>query len=139
MRETNELLFDTCAMIQIAGPVPLQADTAKAVENAAKTGRLRVSPISAWEIAMAVARGRINTTLTALRFFDTFLERTGSQLCALEPEVLTLSVSLPGQFHKDPMDRILVSTARHNGFTLVTSDSAILAYGKLGHVKVLAC
>jgi PIN domain nuclease of toxin-antitoxin system len=139
MNEMPELLFDTCAMIQIAGPEPLQAETAAAVETAAKAGRLRVSPISAWEIAMAVDRGRINTTLTALRFFNTFLERTGSQLCSFDPEVLIHSVTLPGHFHKDPIDRILVSTARSYSFTLVTSDKAILAYGKLGHVKVLAC
>jgi PIN domain nuclease of toxin-antitoxin system len=139
MNEQNLLLIDTCAMIRIAGPTPLQAETARAVERAATAGRLRVSPISAWEIGMAVARGRINTTLTALRYFNTFLERTGSQLCALEPEVLTQSISLPGQFHRDPMDRILVATARHYGFTLVTSDRAILAYSQHGHVRALAC
>ena len=37
------------------------------------------------------------------------------------------------------MDRILVATARHYGFTLVTSYCAILAYGRQGHVKTLAC
>jgi len=139
MNEQNVFLIDTCAMIQIAGSTPLQADAAQTVEQAARSGRLRVSPISAWEIGMAVARGRINTTLTALRYFNTFLERTGSLLCALDPEVLTQSISLPGQFHKDPMDRILVATARHYGFTLVTSDRAILAYGRQGHVRALAC
>ena len=139
MNEPGVFLLDTCAMIQIAGPAPLQANTAQTVEQAARSGRLRISPISAWEIGMAVARGRINTTLTALRYFNTFVERTGSQLCALEPEVFTQSISLPGQFHKDPMDRILVATARQYGFTLVTSDRAILAYGAEGHVKTLAC
>ena len=85
-------------------------------------------------------QAEVDTTLTALRYFNTFLERTGSQLCALDPEVLTQSISLPGQFHKDPMDRILVATARLYGFTLVTSDRAILAYGsRAGHVKTLEC
>jgi PIN domain nuclease of toxin-antitoxin system len=139
MNEQAYFLLDTCAMVQIAGPEPLQADTAQTVEQAANSGRLRVSPISAWEIGMAVAHGRINTTLTALRYFNTFMERTGSQLCVLDPEVLIQSISLPGDFHKDPMDRILVATARHYGFTLVTSDRAILAYGRQGHVKTLAC
>lgn len=139
MNEQGVLLLDTCAMIQIAGPTPFQADTAQTVEQAAMSGRLRVSPISAWEIGMAVALGRINTTLTALGYFNTFLERTGSQLCALDPEVLIQSISLPGRFQKDPMDRILVATARHYGFTLVTSDRAILAYGRQGHVRALAC
>lgn len=92
MNEQAVFLLDTCAMVQIAGPEPLQADTAQTVEQAANSGRLRVSPISAWEIGMAVAQGRINTTLTALRYFNTFMERTGSQLCALDPEVDRKSV-----------------------------------------------
>ena len=139
MNEQGVFLLDTCAIVKIAGPTPLQADAAQTIEQAANSGRLRISPISAWEIGMAVALGRINTTLTALGYFNTFLERTGSQLCALDPEVLIQSISLPGQFHKDPMDRILVATARHYGFTLVTSDRAILAYGRQGHVRALAC
>lgn len=35
---------------------------------------------------------------------------------------------LPGRFHKDPADRILVSTARMNDLTLVTADERMLAY-----------
>jgi PIN domain nuclease of toxin-antitoxin system len=37
------------------------------------------------------------------------------------------------------MDRLLIATARHFDYTLVTNDRAILAYGALGHVKTLAC
>lgn len=35
---------------------------------------------------------------------------------------------LPGRFHKDPADRMLVATARINDLTLVTADERILAY-----------
>ena len=37
---------------------------------------------------MAVAHGRRRHRMTALRYFNTFMERTGSQLCTLDPEVL---------------------------------------------------
>ena len=36
--------------------------------------------------------------------------------------------ALPGAFHKDPADRILVATAREHLLTLVTADERILAY-----------
>ena len=36
----------------------------------------------------------------------------------------------------DPMDRLLVATARQLDATLVTSDRAILKYGDKGHVRV---
>jgi PIN domain nuclease of toxin-antitoxin system len=35
---------------------------------------------------------------------------------------------LPGKFHRDPADRILVATARALGITLVTADQRILKY-----------
>ena len=38
MNEQAVFLLDTCAIVQIAGPKPLQADTAQAVEQAANSG-----------------------------------------------------------------------------------------------------
>jgi PIN domain nuclease of toxin-antitoxin system len=35
---------------------------------------------------------------------------------------------LPGSFHRDPADRILVATARLYGLTLLTADDSILRY-----------
>ena len=40
--------------------------------------------------------------------------------------------ALPGSFHKDPVDRVLVATARLHNLTLVTAYDLILRYG---HVK----
>ena len=36
--------------------------------------------------------------------------------------------ALPGRFHKDPADRLLVATARLHKLTLITADEQILAY-----------
>ena len=36
----------------------------------------------------------------------------------------------------DPMDRLLVATARQLNATFVTADRAILAYARGGHVRV---
>jgi PIN domain nuclease of toxin-antitoxin system len=56
----------------------------------------------------------------------------------LDGAIAIESVGLPGDFHDDPADRILIATARIRGFTLATRDSGILAYGRAGHVKVVA-
>ncbi len=48
------------------------------------------------------------------------------------------SVQLPGSFHADPADRMIVATARIAGAMLVTRDRRILDYGELGHVAVMA-
>jgi PIN domain nuclease of toxin-antitoxin system len=42
------------------------------------------------------------------------------------------SCSLPGDFHKDPADQIIVATARVHNLTLLTKDRKILYYR---HVK----
>ena len=139
MTEHNAFLIDTCVLIYLSTATKLKAEIVERLDDASEGGRLFISPISAWEIARATNKERVAITSEPLRFFNAFLEETKTSLCALSPEILINSWFLPGQFHKDPMDRILIATARYNGFTLVTSDRAILAYGQQGHVKTLAC
>ena len=132
-------LLDTCAIIFLAGDIRIKPETGRTINRAAEKGELYVSPISAWEIGLAVNRNRINTTMAALDYFNAFVARTGAQLCSLAPEVLVNATLLPGKLHKDPVDRMLIASARLNNHTLVTRDRAILAYGQAGHVKVFAC
>ncbi|EQD53265.1 PilT domain-containing protein, partial [mine drainage metagenome] len=67
------------------------------------------------------------------------LSHPALRLIALDnPAVAVESNELPGDFHADPADRLLVATARTGGYTLVTRDLKILNYGKTGHVNVLA-
>ena len=49
---------------------------------------------------------------------------------------VTDSVRLPGQFHLDAADRMIVATARALDANLLTADRAILAYGEQGYVRV---
>ncbi|MGA1802586.1 PIN domain-containing protein [Rhizobium sp. HT1-10] len=53
--------------------------------------------------------------------------------------IFITSCALPRPVHKDPIDRILIATAREHDLTIITRDRAILAYGAAGHVKTLAC
>jgi PIN domain nuclease of toxin-antitoxin system len=52
----------------------------------------------------------------------------------LEVDVATKSVVLPGEFHNDPADRMIVATARKLAVPLVTKDEKIRAYP---HVKTI--
>ena len=67
------------------------------------------------------------------------LEVPGVSLVPLPVEAALESSDLPGRFHGDAADRLLVATARHLGATLVTADEKILAYGHAHHCTVLAC
>jgi PIN domain nuclease of toxin-antitoxin system len=136
---TAALLVDTCVIIRVVQDSGLAPDTELALSVAARGGQLFVSPISAWEIALKMARNRYRSPLPAIDFFNRFIAISTGRLCELSPEVLALSCSLPLLAHRDPADCILVATARALNMVLVTSDRTILDYGAAGHVKVLAC
>jgi PIN domain nuclease of toxin-antitoxin system len=136
---TEPVLLDTCAILYLAEDVMATPEVKASVEGAANANRLFVSPVSAWEIGRLAAAGKLALRIEPFTYFQRFLSLTGSHLADMGPEVLVASSFLPGHFHKDPMDRVLVETARRFDCTLVTRDHAILAYGKDGHVKTLAC
>ena len=46
-------------------------------------------------------------------------------------DVALAAYDLPGEFHRDPADRVLVATAMESALTLVTADERILTYKHL--------
>ncbi len=133
------VLLDTCVLIYLSTSVKLSPKSVEALESVLEAGRAHVSLVSAWEIGRAMSLGRVASSLPPLAFYNRFAGQEGVRQCALTAEILVASSYLPGQLHRDPMDRILIATAREHDLTLVTSDSAILAYGAAGHVKTLEC
>ncbi len=110
-----------------------------ALEAAALTGGLLVSPISCWEIGMLAARGRLKLGLPCPEWVERALAAPGVSLLAFSPRIAVEASSLPGDFHGDAADRILVASARVNNLTLASRDERILAYGQEGYVSVLLC
>ena len=51
-----------------------------------------------------------------------------------ETQIETITAKLPGEFHRDPADQIIVATARLHNCPLVTSDGNLLNYS---HVKTI--
>ena len=100
---------------------------------------ISISPISAWELGLLSARGKLPATQSAANLFAELLAVPGVKVEALSPGVLIDSSFLPGQLHRDPADRILIATARALDLTLVTRDDAILEYADRGHVRALRC
>ena len=138
------LLLDTCALIWIAQDAAMDASAKLAIREAATRGDLFVSPASAWEIGL-LARSRTGGA-AGLQFlpdphawFAAFIARPGVRLAALTPEIAIDVSQLPGDFHNDPADRMIVATARRVGAAVVTRDRKILGYAQAGHVAALAC
>ena len=97
-----------------------------------------ISPISAWEVGLLVARGRLALKLPPKRWFRE-LEEAGLRLSPLSPEILIEASTLPGDLHRDPADRILAATAREFGYRLMTRDKPLLAYAAAGYLDAISC
>lgn len=102
-------------------------------------GTTYISPISAWEIGMLAAKGRLQLLIRPERWFANLFEVPGVLLAELSPDMLIASSHLPGKPPRDPIDRILAATAREIGATLITRDRGLIDYGGQGHIAVVEC
>ena len=89
---------------------------------------LGISAISCWEVAKLVEKGRLVLPRSIANWMQNALAYPGITLLELTPEIAVESTSLPGSFHKDPADQIIVATARIHDCLLVTADQEILDY-----------
>ncbi|MFL6846596.1 MAG: type II toxin-antitoxin system VapC family toxin [Allosphingosinicella sp.] len=136
------LLLDTHALVWTAAGT-IEPPAADAIVAAAQLGGVLVSSISAWELGLLArpraGEPRIRLTPTPEAWFDTLLAQPGFTEAPLTVAIALAASRLPGDFHHDPADRLLVATARELNVPLVTRDERILAYGKAGHVATIAC
>jgi PIN domain nuclease of toxin-antitoxin system len=137
---TEALLLDTCAAIWLAEDQPVSNETVQALDKSAANGQaIYVSSMSAWEIGLLTARGRLTISVSAQSWFEQLLAIPGVNLADLSIGILIASSFLPGDPPRDPADRIIAATAREHGYRLVTRDRVLLDYAAQGHMKALAC
>ena len=87
-----------------------------------------VSPISTLEISRLVAAGDIRLSVPLTDWILQSMTDLAAETVSVSHEVAIEAYALPGEFHRDPADRVLVATARRNGLTVVTADDRILSY-----------
>jgi PIN domain nuclease of toxin-antitoxin system len=127
------ILLDTHAWIWWVHRDPLLPEEVQAV-LARQDDTLAVSAISLWEVAKLVERGRLELPSELPVWFDMALGGSDMSVVALTPAIAAASASLPGSFHRDPADQIIVATARVLDIPLVTCDLRIRAYP---HVRLI--
>lgn len=136
----QDLFLDTCAVLWLANGDDLDTEALDAIEAAARAGGpVHISAITAWEVAMLEARGRLSLSMPVEAWFARVAGLPGLAVEPLSTDVLIRSTRLPGAPPSDPADRMIIAAARERGATLVTRDRAILDYGTSGHVSVMRC
>lgn len=87
-----------------------------------------VCAISCWEVAKLVELGRLFLPIPLETWFEQAMTYPGIRLLPLTPEIAIVSTQLPGDFHRDPADQLIVATARYFNCPLISSDSRISDY-----------
>jgi len=130
------VLLDTHVLLWWVSGSDLLSDTAKkAIKRALTQGsEVIVSSISAWEVSMLIEKGRLVLSMDVESWFDEVSQIDGVRFTPVDNEIGIKSTVLPGNFHKDPADRMIVATARKLAIPLVTADEKIRNYG---HVKTI--
>jgi PIN domain nuclease of toxin-antitoxin system len=135
----SPILLDThAAMWAAEGALPIE--TADILTDAASRNELLISPISAWEIGMLVGKKRLELHMPVGDYVRGLFAQRGVVTATLTPGIAAAATSLPGKFHADPADRILIATAAALGARMVTRDRKIQAYARAtGHIRCLPC
>ena len=134
----NGLLLDTHVFIwYVNGNATLNKLAQKKIDAAIQHNELYLASISLWEVSMLAKKERIILDLPCLEWLNRALLEIRAQVLPITSSVAVESCVLPGIFHGDPADCLIVATTRTAGLTLLTRDSRILQYGKSKYLSTM--
>ena len=123
------ILLDTHIWIWwISNLEKLSPKALSAINKARSESSIVISSISTWEIALLVEKGRLELSVSVRDWVRKTEGLPFVRFAAVDNTISLRSVSLPGEFHADPADRIITATAMTMGIPLVTRDEKILGY-----------
>lgn len=132
------LLLDTHVLIWLVeGDPTLSAATRSAIEEARAQFGLVVSCLSVFEVCRLSMTPRLRLSKPVEDWFDAILASPQVQIVGLSREIAQDAAMLAGDVHGDPVDRMLIATARAERCRLATRDRHILEYGRLGNIYVM--
>lgn len=128
------IVLDTHALIWwVSGDDRLSEPAALSIQHEQENqGDILISAISAWEVSMLVEKGRIALSMDLNEWLDAVESIERVSLIPITPRVAVQSTRLPGNFHQDPADRMIVALARELNVALITADGKIQDYP---HIK----
>ena len=104
----------------------------KAIEIlASEENGVFVSTVSTLEIARLASRGRITLAGRLRTWISESIEALLAGTVEVTHEIAMVAYDLPGEFHPDPADRMLVATAAVHDLVLISADERILEYPHL--------
>ena len=120
----KKYLLDTHVVLWIAENSPKISQRARQVlcEDDLKY----VSIASAWEVAIKISKGTLDL-IGGLAEFYNIIDYNEFEILPVKKEYLPRLTDMPF-IHKDPFDRLLISTALCDDLTIITADENIQRY-----------
>ena len=118
----------------ISNPEFLSKAAKKAINVSIEQKAMFISSISAWEVALLVAKNRLKLTIDVTDWITKSERLPFLQFIPVDNSMAVKSVNLPQPIHKDPADRLIIATAISMAAPVVTKDEKLLDYP---HVKTL--
>jgi PIN domain nuclease of toxin-antitoxin system len=135
----HPIVLDTHVWIwSVTGDPTLAESVRHKIRLCLKKSSVLVPFISVWEVGMLFKKNRLQLKEPLPDWVRSSFKISGFLLAPMTADIALESCLLPGIFHSDPADSIIVATARLSKATLLTRDRRILEYGKAGHIDVLS-
>ena len=133
------LLLDTHVWIwSVEGDVHRVGRRARQLLTRAESDEsLRISPATLFEVTALHTAGRLHLANPPEQWIRHALQAAGGRVAELSSAVAIDAGNIPRSALPDPLDRLLVATARQLDATFLTSDRRILDYASdTGNVRV---
>ena len=129
----SRFILDTCTWLDLSlDPASVNPQVREMIQG---EPYLHLATISYAEVTRKVSLGQLRLDSP----IDHWLRKAANphviRSMDISIPVALEAYALPGEFHKDPADRLIVATARVHQLTIVTSDRKILRYP---HVQSIA-
>ncbi|TFF25028.1 PIN domain-containing protein [Jiella endophytica] len=139
-------LLDTHALYWLtAASEPLSDEAILLISEHKAGGTLYVSPISAWELALAAQKPAHKNPVdlggkAPAIWFSHALAATAAKVIPIRQRIACEAAMVVEETgHKDPGDCYLVATARVRRLSIVTRDAVLLGLASPGYLDVIAC
>lgn len=137
---TGPLILDTHVILWLFdGDETLSSQSRDLIKQTIRAHFLLIPAISVWEIFMLEVKGRIKLSMPVQAWIEKIMSLPYVKLKPLSVDIALESCHLPGTFHPDPADRMIVATSRILDVPLMTRDQRIIDYGKKDYLKVIPC
>lgn len=139
-------LLDTHALYWLVTAVDaLSEEALLAIAECQATGTLFVSPITAWELAVASRKPPHRNppnlgTATPSKWFSQATAVTGSKVIPIKQRIACEAAAVAGETgHKDPGDCYLIATARVKKIPIITRDIIMQGLAAPEYLDVIVC